>query len=142
VFWGAKSKLGKAAGRGVPERTSRPRTKPSADYSPPKHSSMLPDGALAGSVDLRDDCSVTEQGARHRSPFAFDVMTGETALITGGSKGIGRGIATYLGRHGARVILTSRDSSVAEGVARSRIGAPSRGLRNEYGANTGRSAFW
>jgi NAD(P)-dependent dehydrogenase (short-subunit alcohol dehydrogenase family) len=52
-----------------------------------------------------------------RSPFAPDVMRGETALVTGGSKGIGRGIATYLGRHGARVLLTSRDSSVAESVA-------------------------
>jgi NAD(P)-dependent dehydrogenase (short-subunit alcohol dehydrogenase family) len=59
---------------------------------------------------------VKEQ-AKLRSPFAPDVMTGKTALITGGSKGIGRGIATYLGRHGARVLLTSRDSSVAEGVA-------------------------
>lgn len=52
-----------------------------------------------------------------RSPFAPDVMRGETVLITGGSKGIGRGIAIYLGRHGARVLLTSRDSSVAETVA-------------------------
>jgi NAD(P)-dependent dehydrogenase (short-subunit alcohol dehydrogenase family) len=59
---------------------------------------------------------VTEQ-AKLRSPFAPDVMTGKTALISGGSKGIGRGIATYLGRHGARVLLTSRDSSVAERVA-------------------------
>jgi NAD(P)-dependent dehydrogenase (short-subunit alcohol dehydrogenase family) len=61
---------------------------------------------------------VRGQEARHRSPFARDVMRGETALITGGSKGIGRGIATYLGRHGARVLVTSRDSSAAETVAR------------------------
>jgi NAD(P)-dependent dehydrogenase (short-subunit alcohol dehydrogenase family) len=55
--------------------------------------------------------------ANLRSPFAPDAMRGETVLITGGSKGIGRGIATYLGRHGARVLLTSRKSSVAESVA-------------------------
>jgi NAD(P)-dependent dehydrogenase (short-subunit alcohol dehydrogenase family) len=44
-------------------------------------------------------------------------MRGQTVLITGGSRGIGRGIAIYLGRHRARVLITSRDYSVAETVA-------------------------
>jgi NAD(P)-dependent dehydrogenase (short-subunit alcohol dehydrogenase family) len=54
----------------------------------------------------------------HPSPFSPSALAGKTALVTGGSKGIGRAIATYLGRHGARIILTSRDSSTAEAVAR------------------------
>lgn len=37
----------------------------------------------------------------------FD-LTGRTALVTGGSKGIGLGMAYALGAYGARVVITSR----------------------------------
>lgn len=38
---------------------------------------------------------------------AFD-LTGQTALITGGSRGLGLQMAEALGEQGARVILSSR----------------------------------
>jgi NAD(P)-dependent dehydrogenase (short-subunit alcohol dehydrogenase family) len=46
------------------------------------------------------------------------VLAGVTALVTGASKGIGRGIAEYLGRHGARLVVTSRERNRAAAVAR------------------------
>ncbi|MEO8672736.1 MAG: SDR family oxidoreductase [Tahibacter sp.] len=41
------------------------------------------------------------------APDLFD-LTGRTALITGGSRGLGLQIATALGRYGARVLLSAR----------------------------------
>ena len=51
------------------------------------------------------------------SPFARDALAGRRVLVTGGTRGVGRGIAAYLGSHGAGVILTSRSAEDAEKTA-------------------------
>lgn len=62
-------------------------------------------------------------------------IAGRVALVTGGSKGIGRGIVEVLASHGARVALTSRQAATAAQVA-TEIGAGCIGL----GADVTRSA--
>ncbi|HUZ74163.1 MAG TPA: SDR family NAD(P)-dependent oxidoreductase [Stellaceae bacterium] len=44
-------------------------------------------------------------------------LRGKVALITGGSRGIGRGIALELGARGCHVVLTARDRAALESVA-------------------------
>lgn len=46
-------------------------------------------------------------------------LTGKTALITGGSKGIGLGAAELLAEAGVNVILVSRDQATLDGAAAS-----------------------
>ncbi len=46
-------------------------------------------------------------------------LTGKTAIVTGGGRGIGRAIATELARAGANIIITYRENqSLADAVAR------------------------
>ena len=59
-------------------------------------------------------------------------LAGKVALVTGGSKGIGRGIAEGLAAEGVRVALTSRTAERAQEVA-GEIGAGARG----YGFDSG-----
>jgi NAD(P)-dependent dehydrogenase (short-subunit alcohol dehydrogenase family) len=46
----------------------------------------------------------------------FD-LSGKIALVTGATKGIGRGVADRLAEHGARVIVSSRDAKACDEVA-------------------------
>ena len=47
----------------------------------------------------------------------FD-LSGKSAIVTGGSKGLGEAISAGLASAGARVLLTSRHGEEAEQVAR------------------------
>jgi NAD(P)-dependent dehydrogenase (short-subunit alcohol dehydrogenase family) len=57
-------------------------------------------------------------------------LSGRTVLVTGGSKGIGRGMAGALAEAGARVIVTARSADGAQAAADA-IGRGARGLAYE-----------
>jgi 3-oxoacyl-[acyl-carrier protein] reductase len=57
-------------------------------------------------------------------------LTGKVALVTGGSKGIGRGIAEALVAEGVRVALTSRSAEKAAAVA-AELGATGYGFDSD-----------
>jgi 3-oxoacyl-[acyl-carrier protein] reductase len=48
----------------------------------------------------------------------FTPITGRSVLVTGGTKGIGKGIATVFASAGANVVITGRDAVVGEAAAR------------------------
>ncbi|WP_151479125.1 SDR family oxidoreductase [Streptomyces albicerus] len=73
------------------------------------------------------------------------VLTGRTALVTGGGRGIGRGIAERLGRDGARVAVHYGSNEVAakETVAAIRdAGGSAFALRAELGVPGDADALW
>ena len=55
---------------------------------------------------------------RKALPDAFD-LSGQVALVTGSSKGIGEGVARVLAQAGAHVIVSSRKAEACEAVAQS-----------------------
>jgi short-subunit dehydrogenase len=44
-------------------------------------------------------------------------LTGKTAVVTGGSRGIGHATARYLSQLGANVVLTARTQDAADAAA-------------------------
>src|SRR6516165_625677 len=47
----------------------------------------------------------------------FTSIAGHAVVVTGGSRGIGKGIASVFARNGARVLITGRDSDSARAAA-------------------------
>ncbi|MEV0318656.1 SDR family oxidoreductase [Streptomyces sp. NPDC050658] len=72
-------------------------------------------------------------------------LAGKTALVTGGSRGIGRGIAERLGRDGARVAVHygSNETAAKETVAAiEEAGGSAFALRAELGVPGDAEALW
>ncbi len=63
---------------------------------------------------------VATAAATKRDIFSRDLLAGRVAIITGGSSGIGYGIAEAFAGYGARLVLTGRDAAKLE-VAAGRI---------------------
>src|SRR6201993_1463918 len=47
----------------------------------------------------------------------FTSIAGRAVVVTGGTRGIGKGIASVFARNGAKVLITGRDAEAARGAA-------------------------
>ena len=65
------------------------------------------------------------------SPFKSDALAGKVVLITGGGTGIGFGIATCFGLHGAKVAIASRRQNVIDDACAK---LRSMGVQHAFGA--------
>lgn len=54
----------------------------------------------------------------HRISASFPDLAGKTAIVTGASRGIGQGIAEFLGRQGMKLILTARSEEAGQAFTR------------------------
>jgi NAD(P)-dependent dehydrogenase (short-subunit alcohol dehydrogenase family) len=69
-------------------------------------------------------------------------LTGKRALVTGGTRGVGRTMAEALLRQGAQVIITSRDAAHAsEAAAELAEGGQAQGVRADLSAPGGAAAL-
>src|SRR6266481_2340090 len=71
--------------------------------------------AVSGSSDLRP--SAHSRLHLEKASGMTNDLTGSTALITGGTSGIGRAAALSLARLGAHVVLSGRDAARGQQVA-------------------------
>jgi 3-oxoacyl-[acyl-carrier protein] reductase len=60
--------------------------------------------------DCRDDDAEREQ-------VVFTSVAGRAVVVTGGTRGVGKGIASVFARNGARVLITGRDEQAARQTA-------------------------
>lgn len=84
-------------------------------------------------------------GAASRTEASRGRLTGKTALVTGGSRGIGRGIAERLGRDGARVGVHygSNEAAAKETVAAiEQAGGSAFAIGAELGVPGDAAALW
>ena len=56
----------------------------------------------------------------------FTSIAGRAVVVTGGTRGIGKGIASVFARNGAKVLITGRDAEAARAAAEGRAIAPDR----------------
>ncbi len=47
----------------------------------------------------------------------FTSIAGRAVVVTGGTRGIGKGIASVFARNGAKVLITGRDAEAARAAA-------------------------
>ncbi|KAK6947212.1 hypothetical protein RJ641_000685 [Dillenia turbinata] len=67
------------------------------------------------------------------SPFKSDILKGKVVLLTGGGSGIGFGLSTQFGKHGASIAIMGRRKSVLDSAvsALQSLGIPAVGFQGD-----------